>query len=62
MKKIRIFEYFYLVFAAIFLAEAVIAYKKDDNKFIILILFSVIAILLYIYRKMRRIKSEKENN
>lgn len=60
MKKLRIFEYFYLAFAAVFLTEAVIAYPIDRKKFFILLLFSVIAILLYIYRKSRRIKSEKE--
>jgi membrane protein DedA with SNARE-associated domain len=61
MKKLRIFEYFYLAFSAVFLVEAVTAYKTDLKKFFILLLFSVIAILLYIYRKSRRIKSENEN-
>ncbi|MDP3352230.1 MAG: hypothetical protein Q8S44_00630 [Flavobacteriaceae bacterium] len=61
MKKLRIFEYFYLAFSAVFLVEAVIAYKTDLKKFFILLLFSVIAILLYIYKKSRRIKSENEN-
>lgn len=61
MKKLRLFEYFYLAFSAVFLTEAVIAYKTDIKKFFILLLFSVLAILLYIYRKTRRIKSEREN-
>ncbi|MDP2089170.1 MAG: hypothetical protein Q8J84_07175 [Flavobacteriaceae bacterium] len=60
MKKLRIFEYFYLAFAAVFLAEALIAFKTDIKKFIILLSFSIAAILLYIYRKSRRIKWEKE--
>ncbi len=61
MKKLRIFEYFYLAFSAVFLTEAIIAFKTNLQKFFILLLFSIIALLLYIYRKQRRAKWEKDS-
>lgn len=58
MKLIKLIEYLYLAFAAVFFTEAVMAFSTDFKKFITLLICSIIAILLYIYRKKRRINQE----
>lgn len=62
MQKIwKIFEYGYLMIAIIFIFETVTNWNTDREKAYLLLLFSVLAIFMYFFRKRFRKKRENSN-
>ena len=63
MNKIwKIFEYGYLVIAVVFLVETVLKWNVDRERAYLLLLFSVLAIFMYYFRKRFRKRRENRNN
>ena len=61
MQKIwKIFEYGYLIIAVVFIVETVTNWNTDREKAYLLLLFSVVAIFMYFFRK--RFRKKRENN
>ena len=62
MQKIwKIFEYGYLIIAIVFIVETVLNWNKDREKAYLLLLFSVLAIFMYFFRKRFRNKFENRS-
>ena len=62
MQKIwKIFEYGYLIIAIIFIVETVTNWNTDREKAYLLLLFSILAIFMYFFRKRFRKKRENSN-
>ncbi|UMB60271.1 hypothetical protein MHL31_14450 [Lutibacter sp. A80] len=55
----KIFEYGYLVIAVVFGVETVLNWNTDREKAYLLLLFSIIAVFMYFFRK--RFRSRIEN-
>tara|TARA_R110001583_G_scaffold145096_1_gene297083 strand:+ start:20580 stop:20774 length:195 start_codon:yes stop_codon:yes gene_type:complete len=60
-KTWKIFEYGYLIIAIVFIVETVLNWNKDREKAYLLLLFSVIAIFMYFFKKRFRNKIENRN-
>ncbi len=62
MQKIwKIFEYGYLIIAIVFIVETVTNWNTDREKAYLLLLFSILAIFMYFFRKRFRKKRENSN-
>ncbi|WP_111706485.1 hypothetical protein [Lutibacter citreus] len=62
MKTIsKIFEYGYLVVAVIFLVEAVLNWNTDRSKSYLQLIFAVLAVFMYFFRKKFRARIENRN-
>ena len=62
MNKIwKIFEYGYLIVAVVFIVETVLNWNVDRQRSYILLLFSVVAIFMYFFKKRFRSRIEKRN-
>ena len=61
MKKIsKIFEFGYLIVSIIFLIETYYNWSDDRNRAYMMLLFAVLAIFMYFFRK--RFRKKMENN
>ncbi len=62
MQKLwKIFEYGYLIIAAVFLVETVLNWNEDRERAYMLLLFSAVAMFVYFFRKRFRKRVEKRN-
>lgn len=62
MQKLwKIFEYGYLVIAVVFLIETVLNWNENRERAYLLFLFSVVAIIIYFFRKRFRKRVENRN-
>ncbi len=62
MQKLwKIFEYGYLIIAVVFLIEAVLNWNENRERAYLLLLFSVVAIIVYFFRKRFRKRVENRN-
>ncbi|PHQ57264.1 MAG: hypothetical protein COC16_01575 [Lutibacter sp.] len=63
MQKIwKIFEYGYLIIAIVFIVETIINWNANREKAYLLLLFSVLAIFMYFFRKRYRKRFKNRNN
>lgn len=58
MKFLKVIQYAYLVFFALFLYDAVNKWNEDRNQAYISLFFAVLAIFMYFFRKKFRKKIE----
>lgn len=61
MKLLNLFQYAYIIFAVLFLWEAISNWSVDRNKSYMLLLFSALAIFMFFFRKRFRKKIEDRN-
>ncbi len=61
MKLLKLFQYAYILFAILFLYEAVINWNGDRNKSYISLLFVALAVFMFFFRKRFRKKIEDKN-
>ena len=62
MQKIsKIFEYGYLVIAIVFIVETFLNWNTNRNKAYLLLLFAVLAVFMYFFRKRFRNKINRRN-
>lgn len=52
----KIFEIGYLIIAVVFLVETVLNWSEDRNRAYMMLLFSVLAVFMYFFRKRFRKK------
>ena len=57
----KIFEYGYLVIAIVFIVETFLNWKTNRNKAYLLLLFAVLAVFMYFFRKRFRNKINRRN-
>ena len=57
----KIFEYGYLVIAVVFLVETVLNWNVDRNHAYLLLLFAVVSIFMYFFKKRFRTKIQDRN-
>jgi hypothetical protein len=63
MQKIwKIFEYGYLIIAIVFMVETIINWNTNRDKAYLLLLFSVLAVFMYFFRKRYRKRFKNRNN
>lgn len=63
MNKIsKIFEYGYLVIAIVFIVETVLRWNEEREKAYLMLLFAVVAIFMYFFRRKFRNKIQNRNN
>ncbi len=58
----RIIEVGYLVVAIVFLVETVINWNEDRERAYLMLVFSILAIVMYFFKKRFRKKLESRNN
>jgi len=62
MQKIwKIFEYGYLIVAIVFVVETVLHWNENRNKAYLFLLFSVLAVFMYFFKKRFRKRLENRN-
>ncbi|HEX9826977.1 MAG TPA: hypothetical protein VGA80_10305 [Flavobacteriaceae bacterium] len=61
MKLLKFFQYAYILFAILFLYEAIINWNVDRNKSYISLLFVALAVFMFFFRKRFRKKMEDRN-
>lgn len=62
MQKIwKIFEYGYLIIAIVFVVETIINWNTNREKAYLLLLFSVLAVFMYFFKKRFRNRVENRN-
>lgn len=62
MQKIwKIFEYGYLIVAIVFIIETIRNWNTNREKAYLLLLFSVLAVFMYFFKKRFRKKMENRN-
>ena len=62
MQKIwKIFEYGYLIVAIVFIVETVLNWNENRNKAYLFLLFSVLAVFMYFFKKRFRKRLENRN-
>ncbi|MFC0603003.1 hypothetical protein [Winogradskyella pulchriflava] len=61
MKILKFFQYAYLIFAALFLWDAVTNWSVDRNRAYMSLLFVVLAIFMFFFRKRFAKKFEDRN-
>tara|TARA_R110001583_G_scaffold52824_1_gene163643 strand:+ start:4108 stop:4302 length:195 start_codon:yes stop_codon:yes gene_type:complete len=55
MNKVwKIFEYGYLIIAIVFIVETVLNWEEDRSKAYLMLLFSILAIFMYFFKKRFR--------
>jgi positive regulator of sigma E activity len=63
MQKIwKIFEYGYLIIAIVFMIETIINWNTNREKAYLLLLFSMLAVFMYFFRKRYRKRFKNRNN
>ncbi|WP_298264989.1 hypothetical protein [uncultured Lutibacter sp.] len=63
MQKIwKIFEYGYLIVAIIFIVETVLNWNTNRERAYLLLVFAVLAVFMYFFRKRFRKRIEKRNS
>ena len=63
MNKIwKIFEYGYLIIAIIFIVETILKWNEDREKAYLFLVFAVVAVFMYFFRKRFRSRLEQRNN
>lgn len=63
MKTIsKIFQYLYLIVAAILLFEAFMDYKANGTRYWLYILFAIAAVFMFFFKKHFNKKMENRNN
>ncbi|WP_298368172.1 hypothetical protein [uncultured Lutibacter sp.] len=59
MKNIsKIFEYGYLIIAVVFLVETVLNWNTDRSRSYLLLVFAILAIFMYFFKKRFRARME----
>lgn len=59
MKRIsKIFEFGYLIIGIVFLVETFVNWNEDRNRAYLMLLFSVLAVFMYFFRKRFRKKMD----
>ncbi len=62
MRKIwRIFEYGYLFIALVFIVETVLNWNSNRERAYLLMLFSIVAVFMYFFKKRFRKRVENRN-
>ncbi|WP_179343710.1 hypothetical protein [Winogradskyella ursingii] len=61
MKLLKFFQYAYIIFAALFLWDAVTNWSVDRNRAYMSLLFAALAIFMFFFRKRFRKKIEERN-
>jgi hypothetical protein len=62
MNKIwKIFEYGYLLIAVVFIVETVLHWNVDREKAYLMLLFAVVAIVMYFFKKRFRTRIQNRN-
>ena len=62
MKKLwRLFEYGYLIIAIVFFVEAILRWNTDRNKAYLFVVFTIVAVFMYFFKKRFRRKIEERN-
>ena len=62
MNKIwKIFEYGYLIVAIVFFVETILKWNTDREKAYLLLVFAVLAVFMYFFRKRFRSRLEQRN-
>ena len=56
----KIFEFGYLIIAVLFLVEAVSSWNEDRMSSFLMLLFSVLAVFMYFFRKRFRKKMDNK--
>ena len=62
MKLLKLFQYAYIIFAALFLWDAITNWSTDRNRSYMSLVFTAIAIFMYFFRKRFGKKFEDRNN
>lgn len=57
----KILEYGYLVIAVVFIVETVLNWNTDRQRAYLLLLFAVVAVFMYFFRKRFRSRIENRN-
>jgi len=57
----KIFEYGYLIIAIVFIVETILNWNTDRERAYLMLLFSIVAIFMYFFRKRFRKKMERRN-
>lgn len=60
-KMWKIFEYGYLIIAIVFIVETVLNWNLERERAYLFLLFAVLAIFMYFFRKRFRSRLEKRN-
>lgn len=60
-KAWKIFEYGYLLVAIVFIVETVLNWNTDRSKAYLMLLFSVLAVIMYFFKKRFRNRIENKN-
>lgn len=60
-KMWKIFEYGYLIIAVVFIVETVLNWNLERERAYLFLLFAVLAIFMYFFRKRFRSRLEKRN-
>jgi membrane protein implicated in regulation of membrane protease activity len=62
MQKVwKIFEYGYLLIAIVFIVETVLKWNTEREKAYLLLVFAVLAVVMYFFRRRFRNRMEKRN-
>ncbi|OUS03528.1 hypothetical protein A9Q86_01035 [Flavobacteriales bacterium 33_180_T64] len=61
MKILQFFQYIYLVFAVLFIWDAISNIGEDSNRVIISCIFGALAIFMFFFRKKFRKKFDNKN-
>lgn len=62
MNKIyKIFEYGYLIIAIVFIVETVLSWNTDREKAYLMLLFAVVAIFMYFFKRRFRNRIQNRN-
>lgn len=62
MKFLKIFQYAYLIFAALFLYDAISNWSIDRNRAYMSLFFLALAVFMFFFRKKFRKKFEDRQN
>ncbi|RIA08690.1 hypothetical protein OE09_0511 [Flavobacteriaceae bacterium MAR_2010_72] len=61
MKLLKIFQYAYIIFAVLFLWDAIANWSRDRSRSYMSLLFVALAIFMFFFRKKFRKKIEDRN-
>jgi len=62
MKLLKLFQYAYIIFAVLFLYDAISKWSADRNRAYMSLLFFALAVFMFFFRKKFRKKFEDRNN
>ena len=61
MKLLKLFQYAYIIFAVLFLYDAISNWSSDRNRAYMSLLFVALAVFMFFFRKKFRKKFEDRN-